>query len=262
MLVIRDQQMQAFVQYAKRQFEAETVRHISEFAPGQFEILGEKTVRQVVSLGIERAEKYGLTNRGPVRFYIELMFMFGSGFDTDPQYPWAAEVLCGSDPAGQMTRADQLHQRTMRYIEMVAGQDLEYERQALNRIVAPSPVALTFSEVDTSSIAAFFWKIYPQKCEYLGDSVMEDLVQRGIASAGAYSKSSRAAVIFAGLMFIFGHGCLSDPQFPWIANTLEKDAPDNADGKIEHLYSKTRIYLENALKGLEGRAQHAPEWLQ
>jgi len=259
MLVMRDQQMQAFVQNAKRQFEAETVGHISEFAPRQFEILGEKTVRQVVSLGIERADKYGFTNRGPVRFYIELMFMFGSGFDTDPQYPWATEVLSGLDPADQMTRADQLYQRTMRYIEMVAGQDREYERQALNRIVGPSPVALTFSGEDTSGIAPFFRKVYPQKCEYLGDSILEDLVQRGISSAGAYSRSSRAAMIFAGLMFIFGHGCLSDPQFPWIANTLEKDAPGDADGKIEQLYSKTRIYLENALKGLEGRAQHAAE---
>ena len=262
MLVMRDQQMQAFAENAKRQFEAETVRHILEFAPRQFEILGEKTIRRIVSLGIERSEKYGFSNRGPVRLYIELMFMFGSDFDTDPQYAWAAEVLSGSDPASQMTRADQLHQRTMRYIEMVAGQDLEYERQALNRIVGPSPVALTFSGENTIGIAAFFKKIYPEKCEYLGDSVLEDLVQRGASSAGAYSKSSRAAMLFAGLMLIFGHGCLSDPQFPWIANTLEKDAGDDADRKIEQLYSKTRIYLENALKGLEGRTQHAPEWLQ
>jgi hypothetical protein len=260
MLVIRDQQMQAFAQNAKRQFEAETVRHISEFAPRQFEILGEKTIRQIVSLGVERAEKYGFTNRGPVRFYTELMFMFGSDFDTDLQYAWAAELLNGTDPADQMSRADQLHQSTMRYIEMVAGQGLEYEREALNRIV-PSPVALTFSGDDTKGIAEFFNKIYPQKCEYLGDSVLEELVQRGISSSAAYSESSRAAMIFAGLMFIFGHGCLSDPQFPWIANTLEKDVPGDAESKIEQLYSKTRIYLENALKRLEGRAQYAPEWL-
>ncbi len=261
MLVIRDQQMQAFAQNAKKQFEAATVSHISRFAPGQVEILGEKTIGQIVSLGIERAEKYRFTNRGPVRFYIELMFMFGSDFDTDPQYPWAAEVLGGSDAADQMTRADRLYRKTMHYIEMVAGRDLEYEREALYRIVGPTPVAFTFSAGDTSGIPAFFRKIYPQKCEYLGDSALEDLAQRGISSAGAYSGSSRAAMIFAGLMFIFGHGCLSDPQFPWITNTLEKDAEGDADAKIERLYSKTRIYLENALKGLEGRAQHAPEWL-
>ena len=257
MLVIRDEQMKVFAQNAKKQFEAETVRHISEFSSRQFEILGEKSIRQIVSLGVERAEKYGFTNRGPVRFYIELMFMFGSDFDTDPLYGWAVEVLSGADPADQMTRADQLHQRAMHYIEMVAGQDLEYEKEALNRI-AFFPVALTFSGDDANSIVVLFSKTYPQKCEYLGDSVLEDLVQRGISSAAAYSESSRAAMVFAGLMFIFGHGCLSDPQFPWIANTLAKDVPGDEESKIEKLYSKTRIYLENVLKGLEGRAQHAP----
>jgi hypothetical protein len=254
MLVLRDQQMQAFAQNAKKQFETETVGHISRFAPRPFEILGEKTIGQIVGLGLERAEKYGFTNRGPVRFYIELMFMFGTDFDTDPQYPWAAEVLSNADPAGQTTRADQLYQRTMRYIEMAAGQNLEYEKEALYRVVGPSPASMTSSGWDATGILTFLKKIYPQKCEYLGDSVLEELVRRGISSAGEYSGSSRAAMIFAGLMFIFGHGCMKDPQFPWIANTLGREAPGDEDKRMEQLYSKTRIYLENALIALEGRA--------
>ena len=146
----------------------------------------------------------------------------------------------------------------MQYIETVAGPDFEYERQALNRIVGPAPVAMTFWGDDRIGIPALFKKIYPQKCEHLGDSVLDDLVQRGISSAGAYSESPKAATIFTGLMFIFGHACLSDPQFPWIANTLKKEAPND---KVERLYSKTRLYLQNALNGLEGRSQNAPEWL-
>jgi len=304
MLVIRDQQMQVFKDNAKKQFEAETIRHISRFAPKQYEILGEKTIGQIVRKGVERAEKHGFTNRGPVRFFVELMFMLGSDFDTDPQYPWVAEILGGSNqfelqrpeatdsgsepatdesdqvpheqpqagalkskpalvnsPPDQMTRAGQLYQKAMRYIEMAAGTELEYEREALYRIVGPTPVAFKFPGDDTSGISAFFRKVYPQKCDYIGDSALEELVRRGISSAAAFSRSAKAAVIFAGLMLIFGHGCLSDPQFPWIANTLEKDAPGDVNTRIEHLWSKTRIYLENALKELEGRAQNAPEWM-
>jgi hypothetical protein len=145
MLVIRDEQMQAFAQNAKRQFESEMVRHISGFAPGRFEALGEKAVREMVSLGIERAEKYGFSNRGPARFYIELMFLLGSDFDTDPQYAWAAEVLGGPDPADQMTRADQLHQKTLSYIETAAGQYTEYERQAFDKIAGASSLTSTVS---------------------------------------------------------------------------------------------------------------------
>ena len=261
MLVIRDQQMQSFAQNAKKQFQDGIVTHISRFAARRFEILGEKAIGQIVSSGMERAEKYGFTNRGPVRFYVELMFMLGSDFDTDPQYPWAAELLGAKDTADQMKRADQLHQATMDYVEKVVGQDLEYEREALYRVVGPAPVAFSFSGDDRSTITAFLRKIYPQKCEYLGDPVLEDLVQRGISSASAYSGSSRAAMIFAGLMFVFGHGCLSDTQFPWIADTLQTGDPGDADRKIEQLYSKTRIYLQNALKELEGRAQHASDRL-
>lgn len=252
MLVIREEQMQAFAQNAKERFEAETVQHISLFAPRQFEILGEKTIHRIVSLGMERAEGYGFTNRGPARFYIELMFMFGSDFDTDPQYPWAAELLAGQNSSDQMNRADQLHQRALHYIETVAGNNLEYEREALNRIVGPVP--LTFSGTDAGSIPAFFKRLYPQKCEFLGDSILEDLVKRGASSARAYSESPKAVLIFAGLMLIFGHGCLTDLQFPWIANTLETGTPGDEDRKIERLYSKTRVYLENVLVGLEGRS--------
>lgn len=253
MLVLRDQQMQAFAQNAKKQFEAETVRHISRFARVPFEILGENTIGRIVGLGVERAGKYGFTNRGPARFYIELMFMFGSDFDTDPQYPWAAEVLNDTGPAGQMTRAGELHQRTMRYVEMAAGRDLEYEREALYRIVGPSPVSMTSVGGGATGILTFLKKIYPEKCEYLGDSILEELVRRGISSADAFPGSSRAALLFAGLMFVFGHGCLADPQFPWIAGTLEKGADSDEVGRIEALYSKTRVYLENALIRLEGR---------
>jgi hypothetical protein len=249
MLVIREEQMKVFAQSAKKQFETETVRHISEFSQRQFEILGEKTIRQIVSSGLERAEKHGFTNRGPARFYIELMFSFGSDFDTDPQYPWASELLRGQGPADQMNRADQLHQRTMHYIETVAGENLQFERDALNRIVGPVPV--TFSGTDAGDIPAFFKKIYPQKCEFLGDSVLEEIVKRGVSCAGSYSRSSKASVLFAGLIFIFGHGCLTDPLFPWIAGTL--DTGPSGEEKIERLYSKTRIYLENALIEMEGR---------
>lgn len=251
MLTIRGEQIKVFEQHAKKRFESETVLHIAKFSPRQFEILGEETIRQIIGSGLERAEGYGFTNRGPARFYVELMFMLGSDFDTDPQYPWAAELLRGHVQTGQMNRADHLYRNTMQYIEAVAGQNLEFERDALNRVVGP--VALPFSGKDAGDIPPFFKKIYPQKCEFLGDAVLEEIVRLGVSVAGAYSRSSKASLLFTGLIFIFGHGCLTDQQFPWIANTLAAGAPGEEDKKIERLYSKTRSYLDNALIELERR---------
>lgn len=96
MLIIRKETMEVFEEALLRNFEDEMVQHIKQFTPRHSEIIGEQCVRQVAKMGIERARQYGLTNRGPVRFYIELMFMLGSNFDTDPQYPWAGEIL--NDP--------------------------------------------------------------------------------------------------------------------------------------------------------------------
>jgi hypothetical protein len=260
MLSIREEQMLAFSIEAKKQFEKEIVQHISEFAPKQYEILGESTIGRIVRLGIERAENYGFTDRGPARFYVEMMFMFGSDFDTDPQYPWAAEILF-AESEDQIIRADRLHAEAMKYIEMVGGPDLEYEKEALNRILALSQRGSTPSEIGAEAVPDYLRMIYPQKCEYMGDEAIDALVQLGTVSSGNYSASSKDVVVFVGLMFIFGHGCLSDPQYPWIANTLERSAPGDMPSKIGHLRAKTRIYLETALNALEGR-KNASGWTQ
>ena len=89
MWTIRQEQAEAFRQNALQKFEDEMVEHLQGFASGHWMVIGEKTGRLVIQLGLKNAGQYGFTNRGPVRFYIELMFMFGSYFDTDPQYPWA-----------------------------------------------------------------------------------------------------------------------------------------------------------------------------
>ena len=86
---IRKEQMAALDRAALKAFEDELVRHLQDFDPKHTTVLDEDGVRQVIRLGMERAAKYGLTNRGPIRFYIELMFLFGSDFDTDPWLPWA-----------------------------------------------------------------------------------------------------------------------------------------------------------------------------
>jgi hypothetical protein len=84
-------------------------------------------------IGMARARAYGLTNQGPVRFYIELMFMFGSDFDSDPLLPWVREILTDPATPDQMVRADRLYGRFTDYVEKVAGPDNKYVKEALRR---------------------------------------------------------------------------------------------------------------------------------
>jgi hypothetical protein len=105
MLVISAQQMKALGQAALKNFEDEMVVHSKKFSPRLCEVLGDEQLREAIRRAIGRAGEYGFDLRGPVRLYIEMMFLYGSSFDTDPQYPWAAQALRSSEP--QMQRAEQ-----------------------------------------------------------------------------------------------------------------------------------------------------------
>ena len=136
---IRKEQMAALDRATLKAFQDELVRHLRDFDPKHTKVLGEDGVRQVIRLGMERAAKYGLTNRGPIRLYIELMFLFGSDFDTDPWLPWAG--ACLSDPTiiDQMDRAEVLYEEMTTYLDAVAGPDNAYLIEALRRPTWPAP---------------------------------------------------------------------------------------------------------------------------
>src|SRR6266849_10193118 len=106
---IRPHQADTFSNTALQKFEDEMLEHLQKFSPQHCKVAGEPAVREVIRKGIETAGKYGFTNRGPLRFYIELMFMFGSYFDSDPQYPWAGTVLKDPEVIDQTIRADRLY---------------------------------------------------------------------------------------------------------------------------------------------------------
>ena len=93
MLQIREEQMAVFEQAALRRFEDEMVVHSKIFSPRLCEVLGEEQLRVALRRAMARAGGYGFSYRGPIRLFIEFMFLFGSAFDTDPQYPWAGKIL-------------------------------------------------------------------------------------------------------------------------------------------------------------------------
>jgi len=252
-LRIRKEQMKVFEEVALRNFEDEMVQHIKQFTPKHSEIIGEKVVQQVVRTGMERAKKYGLTNRGPVRFYIEMMFMFGSDFDTDPQYPWTGEILNDSKIEDQMQRADRLYYKAMDYLEKAAGPENKYEKEALRRVTLEHLEDLPTSEDnDESEMFAYLNRLHPQKCEYIGKSALYALVKSGRELAQGHAVVNGAGpAVFVSLMFALGHGCSIDPQFPWIAGTLNNTFINDPSKKVDSLYLKMMTYFNNALALME-----------
>jgi hypothetical protein len=249
MLTIRRQQQQAFQRAALRRFEDEMVEHIKKFAQKHCEVIGEPAVRSVIRLGMARAKQYGFTNRGPVRFYLELMFMFGSFFDGDPQLPWVMQILNDRAMQDQMVRAERLHGMTMEYLIYVVGPNKEYYMEALRRIsqarVEDFPV--TDGDIENAAVRALN-TLYPQKCEYVEQARLRALIQGCLKEAKDHGVSTwKGVLLFILLAFTLGHGCASDPQFPWIGATLDNAPVGDPDARTERLYKKATAYLAGAL---------------
>jgi hypothetical protein len=249
MLIIREEQMKAFEDVALRNFENEMVEHIQQFAPQQSEIIGEPGVRKVVKLGIDRAGNYDFTNKGPVRFYLELMFMLGSDFDTDPQYPWVAEILNDQNIKDQMARAESLYNKFAEYAEKVLEPKNIYEKEALHRITRQRLKDFPMLEDSfENDVTRWLWEIYPEKCNYVGEPALTELVQNARLEANNYGINFCPGTTLVALaLFAFGHGCLSDPQFPWIAETLSDNSIVNPEEKAEKILLKMKSYCDNAL---------------
>ncbi len=240
--------MQTLDEIAVQNFESGLVEHLKKFAPKHSEAVTDEGVRQTVRLGIERAKQYDFTNRAPVRFYIELIFMFGSGFDTDPQIAWAGGTLKTDSVSDQLERADLLHDKMMIYLRQVSAAE-DYFVASLLRLNELKIEDYAAGGDSEAKIIADLRRIYPQKYEYLGERRLRALVQRGKESAGEHSvTSAKGIALFTALMFTLGNDFAADPLFPWISEILRDKTVTAPNERIEKIYRETKKYLDKAVK--------------
>lgn len=247
MLVIRQQQMEVFRRASLAAFEDEMVVHSREFSPRLCEVLGEEHLRVALRDAMVRAGDYGFTNRGPVRLFIELGFLFGSAFDTDPQYPWAETIL--RRPDDQMQRADELVEKTLDYQDKVSGPGATNTRNALSELSLMATQPVPFSSHDFAhGMLKEMKRVFPQKSIYVGDSSLRQLIGEGTGEARRFQFSTvRGEALLVTLMFAFGHGCTCDPLYPWIARTLNDDRINDSLARAERLERKARTWLTKVL---------------
>lgn len=246
MLHIRKQQLITFRQQAQLAFEDEIVDHLRKFAPKLCTILEGQHIRQVIQLGINRAKKYGFTNRGPVRFYIDLMTMLGSYFDTDPQYSWAAETLNNPDYFDQMIRAEALYDKTDSYLKAVLEPNKEHSQCALwvlSDLDADLPL---YNDADLEQqMLAFMKSLFPEKYNYVGEISLHTLYNYALQEAEAYSLGTKGGkALFVGLMYMLGHGFARDPLYPLLLDALNNSTLMDHEIRISELKRKSFIYLD------------------
>ena len=245
---VRSEQIQTLEVHAQDSFVREMAEHLKTFAPKVCEIVGDPAVREIAQLGIQRARSYDIRNRGPVRFYLELMSSLGSGFDTDPQLPWAAETLKDGSIRTDMLRADRLFQRLVAYLDQVAGPDNQYATDALNRFLQFNPDAPPREGWTQQAVLRVMSHIYPQKLNFIGENIAQAILRKATDEAASYGlPAQKGAVVLAGAEFAMGHQICEDPFYPWIAGTLKDPRIVDPEAKLKRLTSKLQTYAKHVL---------------
>lgn len=252
MLVIRKEQKDVMEAAAAVSFESELAGHIKDFSPRHAGVVGDDAINETVRVGIERAKNHGLTNRGPVRFFVETMVMFGSEFDTDPLLPWANGVLTNPSIKDQMERADILHEAMLEYVEAVAGKDKKHLFDSMRRFgkARLEDYQTPGSRFD-DAVLALLKNGYPQRCEYVGELALASLLEAGKEEARSRSiTTAKGAALLIVLMFQLGHAATRDPMFPWISETLNDETVADPNDRLKSLHVRSVKYLEQTLKNL------------
>jgi hypothetical protein len=249
MFLIDPTQYAVLAEKAKNGFEIELTKHLETFSPTLFRTVGEKQMRVVVGYGLKRAEKYHLHLRGPVRFYLEMMLLFGSGFDTDPQYPWAAQILRSGGQENQMDRSMSMFEKARHYRTKVAGPSDEYTFQALKQILLLTRTPLEINPGPISeSLLSKIADTYPQKAEHIGREGLLLLVKQAMAVAQKNNfNTHRSVFMLVILMSAFGHTCTDDPLYPWISKTLSDPLIVSSEARAKRLETKAITWLEHVL---------------
>lgn len=251
MLVIRKEQIDKLAEKKQSSFEDEMVQHLAEFSPPLFNVIKEDQMRLVVKLGLKNAEKYRFTLRGPIRLYLEMMLLFGSHFDTDPQYPWTSELLSDRHSVSEMQRAEWLHTKISDYQEKVAGPSGANTRKALEKLAETGKQPLEIPAKDfTFSIKYEMSRIFPEKTEYVGQKQLSALIRRGRSLARQFElPETQGDTLMTVLAFSFGHGCADDPLYPWIGKTLRDEMIVTPQARVERLQKKAMTWLDHVIKG-------------
>jgi hypothetical protein len=107
-LLIRDDQLSSLRRVRQKEYERRLAAHLKKYFPDTCAKLGDKGLLDALRHGVQRAKTYGIQAERDVVKFLNLMFVFGRDFDTDPRFPWAASMLHSAD-YGPTLRINQVY---------------------------------------------------------------------------------------------------------------------------------------------------------
>lgn len=228
--------------------------HLRQFSPRLAQAAGPEGVAALVHHAREKAAQYELASPSGGQWLVECMALFGWQFDSDPQYAVLSRILQDGVGAPQFERLQQLHGLTVDFLERACGKEREYERRGLTRLLEVEPKTVAAQAHPGIAALSQLRVAFPERCETIGEAGLMNLAREAAQVARQENlDSAEGDVLCLGLCFTLGHGFAHDPLYPWVAHALEKGG--STEARIEHLYARSRIYLQHALEIAEKRAE-------
>lgn len=255
-MVIRSGQISVMGEAMAEQFDNELIRHLSSYAPLEAEALGPDGRKSLVTLARQRASEIGFTHRETIRLYLDLMVLLGSGFASDPQYPWVAAALArGGEPAEQEQRAKALHASALQYMHAALGKKREFLSAALERI-AHSTVQ-EWRDVGNlpDSVGWQMRLIFPEKCSHLGQDPLRSVIHLAARRAERHAMSTGPGIaLWTILVLLLGHEADSDPTASWLKQALGDAKACQPPQRVERVHAATCAHIRLLLANR--RTQH------
>ena len=88
-------------------------RHFEQLFKTKYEVIGKENLQCLVQYGRRQAQSYNIMSEPKILIYIIFMFMLGSGFDRDPQFPWTAEILKSKSITSEGEKIAELYNATI-----------------------------------------------------------------------------------------------------------------------------------------------------
>jgi len=234
------------------QFTDRVSEHLMRYFDLPCRIAGDACVRETIRVGVARARRWGLTLEASAQSYIDHMVMLGSDFDSDPQLPWAREILERKQP--ELARMDSLHAQAQDYMARTAGESSRNVFFAVARARAQGlcPDSALPPSLSLEKVAPWLERMYPEKYRLVAHRLPE-LVAHAEATASSYGfERPRALGRILGMMFLMGSGVCDEPMTPWVGAIL-RDDQRTADEREERLWSSLCEYAERWLEVARAR---------
>lgn len=197
---------------------------------------------------VEQAEEIGFTQRGPVRFFVDMTIVLGSNFITDPSYYWISQFLEEHQSLDQLEMSMLLHKKVNHYLNQVMSDEYQRWKQIKENLLflinqnKQEPEYTFYITGFEEYILRKLALIYPEKYHLLSEEALAHFVLQAREKAQQnYSfRGSKEELFVIVLMFIFGHEFDQTPLLAWAKTHREKS---NEYGYIAGIEDKTLNWI-------------------